>query len=217
MELHRMRAKILAATLPHVPFDGWSLTALAAGTRDAGFEPVTAQHAFPAGPTGLVEAFSDWANNAMLRALERQDLAAMKVRERIVAGVVARLEAQAPHREAVGQMLAFLALPGHGLLTLRLLYRTVDALWYAAGDTSTDYNFYTKRALLAGVYGSTVLYWLNDRSDGFADTRAFLDRRIAEVMRVPSAIARVKRLAATVPSPFRLARAFAAPDTRRRA
>ena len=80
------------------------------------------------------------------------------------------------------------------------MYRSVDAIWYAAGDTATDYNFYTKRGLLAAVYGTTLLYWLNDRSEGFADTRGFLDRRIAEVMQVPAATRRLRKLATALPS-----------------
>jgi ubiquinone biosynthesis protein COQ9 len=216
MDLEQARENILFATLPHVPFDGWTHTALAAGARDAGLEPVMAQRAFPGGPAELAEAFSDWADRAMLEALEGQDLAAMKAPERIVAGLTARLDALAPHREAVRQAMAFMALPGNGLLVLRLGYRTVDALWYAAGDTSTDYNFYTKRALVAGVYASTVLYWLNDNSEGFADTRAFLERRITDATRVSATMARVKRLAEAVPSPFRLARAFPSAGARRR-
>ncbi|MFQ5953938.1 MAG: COQ9 family protein [Kiloniellales bacterium] len=215
MDMDKARERILFATLPHVPIHGWSLTALGAGTRDAGFEPVMAERAFPGGPTELVEAFSAWADRAALKALERHDLAAMKVRDRVATGVWLRLEAMAPHRAAVRQGLGFLALPASVGLGLRLLYRTVDALWYAAGDTATDYNFYTKRALLAAVYGSTLLCWLNDRSEGFADTKGFLDRRIAEVMQVPKATARLRKLTESLPSPLKLLGAFRAAGRRR--
>ena len=100
------------------------------------------------------------------------------------------------------------ALPQHGPLALRCLYRTVDTVWYAAGDTATDFNFYTKRALLAGVYSATVLYWLNDKSEGSADTWRFLDRRIADAMRLPRLTTPLRELADRMPSPFRFARAF---------
>jgi ubiquinone biosynthesis protein COQ9 len=124
-----------------------------------------------------------------------------------------RLELLQPHREAVRRGIAFLALPANVALGTRLLYRTVDAIWYAAGDTATDYNFYTKRALLAGVYASTLLYWLDDASDGYADTWAFLDRRIADAMRIPQAVGRfgkagslggVGDVLSHVPSPWRV-------------
>ena len=200
MNIDKARERILTATLPRVVFDGWSRTALATGTRDAGFEPIMARRAFPGGPAELLEAFSADADRAMLAALTERDPAAMKVRDRITTGVWLRLEFLAPYRQAVGQSLAFLALPANGGLGLRLLYRTVDALWYAAGDTATDHNFYTKRGLLAAVHGATLLYWLNDRSEGFADTRGFLDRRIAEVMRFPAAMARLRKAATALPS-----------------
>ena len=56
-------------------------------------------------------------------------------------------------------------------------------MWRLAGDTATDYNHYTKRLTLSAVYTSTLLAWLDDDSEGFADTAAFLDRRLDDVMR----------------------------------
>ena len=120
----------------------------------------------------------------MLANLERRDLAKMRVRDRITMGVRVRLELLAPYREAVGRGLSFLALPIHTPLAAKCLYRSVDAIWRAAGDTSTDYNFYTKRLLLSGVYSSTVLFWLNDRSPDRVETWSFLDRRIENALRL---------------------------------
>ncbi len=190
MDIDKTRAKLLAAALAHVPFDGWTGRALRAGAADAGLEPASALNAFPGGPAELLEFFSAEVDRRMLAELEKRDLAAMKVRQRVAAAVRARLDLLAPHREAVRRGLSFLALPRHAGLGAKCLYRTVDAVWYAAGDTSTDYNFYTKRLLMAGVYTSTVLFWLNDSSKGCAETWAFLDRRIAEVMRLGGTLGR---------------------------
>lgn len=184
------RQRLLQATLPHVPFDGWSERALTAGAGDAGIEPALAQNAFPGGAADLVKFFSGDMDRQMLERLGDQDLAAMKVRQRITTAIRTRLELLAPHREAVRRGVAFLALPRHAALGLKCLYRTVDAIWYAAGDTATDYNFYSKRLLLAGVYSATLLFWLNDSSEGFAATWAFLDRRIAEVLKVGGSLGR---------------------------
>jgi ubiquinone biosynthesis protein COQ9 len=117
-----------------------------------------------------------------------------------------RLTANAAHREAIRRALAILAMPIHAPLAARLLYATVDAIWYALGDRSTDYNFYTKRMLLAGVYSATVLYWLNDKSAENTETWDFLDRRIADVMRIPQAMGRLGKLAEKLPDPLRLLR-----------
>src|SRR5262249_20988718 len=176
------------------------------GMRDAGVDPGLAANAFPGGMAEMVEHWNRLADRHMLEALAALDLQALKVRERVGRAVRLRLEQAAPHRVPVRRGLAFAALPQNGPLAARCLYRTVDAIWHAIGDRSTDHNFYTKRALLAGVYGATVLYWLNDRSSDSSATWAFLDRRIADVMRVPMAIARVGRLADHLPNPFRLFR-----------
>lgn len=197
-----IRDTIMAKALPHVAFDGWTLTALIAGARDAGLDPARAQLAFPGGEIEAVKHFSDWLDRRMLAALKDRDLKKMKVRERIAAAVMARLDLALPQREAVRRSLAVLALPQNAPAALGCLYNTVDAMWRWAGDASTDYNFYTKRGLLAGVLSATTLYWMNDASESQADTRQFLDRRISEVMEVPKAVGRVRSFFASLPSPF---------------
>jgi ubiquinone biosynthesis protein COQ9 len=116
--------------------------------------------------------------------MEAAGVAGMKVRDRIRSAVRIRLERHAGERDAARRALSLLALPLNAALGLKLLYRTVDAMWYAAGDTSVDFNFYTKRATLAGVYSATLLYWLNDRTEGGQGTWDFLDRRLDDVMRI---------------------------------
>lgn len=201
-----VRDTIVEKALPHVTFDGWTFAALAAGARDAGLDAARAQLAFPGGEIDAVQHFSAWLDRRMLQALEKREMKAMKIRERIAAAVMTRLDLALPHREAVRRSLSVLALPHHAPTAASCLYRTVDAMWYAAGDTSTDFNFYTKRGLLAGVLSATTLYWLNDSSDGQADTRAFLDRRIGDVMQVPQILGRLRKFAESMPSPFTLFR-----------
>ena len=209
MDIDKIKDDILLATLPNVVFDGWSHQALREGTRAAGYDASMALRAFPGGISELVEHFSNWADREMLEELDKHDMAALKVRERITLAVRTRLEVLGAHQEAVQRALAYLALPQNAGLAARLLYRTIDAMWYAAGDTATDFNYYTKRGLLSGVYGATTLYWLNDRSESHRDTWAFLDRRIGDVMRIgrtAGTVASLGGLLDHLPSPFRLAR-----------
>ncbi|MCH9019003.1 MAG: COQ9 family protein, partial [Proteobacteria bacterium] len=155
---------------------------------------------------GVDAVLAYWAaesDRRMLAGLAKRDLESMRVRDRITAAVRVRLELNAKHREAIRMALTRAALPGRAPGAMRALWRTVDAMWRAAGDTATDYNFYTKRGLLVGVYASTLLYWLDDKSEGFDDTWAFLDRRIADVMRVPKAIGALKKC---LPDPGRVLR-----------
>ncbi len=212
-DIDTAREKILEATLAHVPFDGWTDTALRAGAADAGYEPADLAHLAPGGPRELIELFNTSADAAMLAELETRDLDAMRVRERVALGVRLRLEQNEAHREAIRRGLAFLALPRNAPLALKCLHRTVDAIWYAAGDTATDYNYYTKRGLLAGVSAATVLYWLGDETAGRARTWSFLDRRIADVMRVPQGIARLRKRLPPLPG---LAGMFRDPTPRQR-
>ena len=187
-----LKDKIIDAVLAQAPFDGWTRAAIDSAVRAGAITRDEAAVAFPGGVIDMIAWHSLRADRQLVEEMERRGVASMKVRERVTLGVRIRLEQNAPHREAIRRALAMLAMPFNGLLASKLLYRTVDAIWYAAGDTSTDFNFYTKRALLAGVYSSTLLFWLNDRSEGFSATWAFLDRRVEDVMRIEKLKSRVR-------------------------
>ena len=175
-----LKAAVLDAALAHAAEDGFTDGLLQRAGKEAGAGAGQLLHLFPQGAAGLVEAFSERADTEMERRLP--DLSAMKVRERIAAAVLARLAAVRPHKEAARRAAAFLMLPQNAPLAAKLVYQTVDAMWRAAGDTSTDFNFYTKRGILAGVYASTLVRWFNDTGEDEAETRAFLDARIENVM-----------------------------------
>jgi len=201
-----LRAQVLAAALKHVPFDGWTRAALELGARDAGRTRIDARRAFPDGPAEAIALMSRQADARMTELLRKSDSSALRFRERVAAAVMARLETEAGARDAVRHALAYLALPGQALLAARLLWNTADAIWRAVGDTSTDFSYYSKRATLSAVYAATLLVWLDDASAGRAATRAFLDRRIAGVMRFGQARARLAQAAARLPDPFALLR-----------
>ena len=179
------RDRLLLAMLPHVLFDGWSQKALAAGQNALGGKTPDVQLLFPGGLRETAKHFGDYIDRQMLAKLTGLELEKMPVRERIVTGVQVRLQLLEPHRESLHRLLTFLALPGNHFTGMQITSQTADTIWHATGDKSTDFNYYTKRGLLAGVYGSTILYWLSDNSDDFADTHAFLDRRIAGILKIP--------------------------------
>jgi ubiquinone biosynthesis protein COQ9 len=164
-------------------FSGWSTAALRHAAQQAGAPAGEAERLFPGGPPDVLAWLSERADLRTVAAMEAAGADGLKIRDRIKLAVRTRIEQTVGGKESVRRGLSMLALPFNGPLALKLLYRTVDAIWYAAGDTSTDFNFYTKRATLAGVYSSTLLYWLNDRSEGNEATWGFLDRRIDNVMR----------------------------------
>lgn len=205
-----MRERLMLAALPHVAFDGWTRTALAHGAGDAELDETDAGRLFPGGATELVHAFADWADRRMTERMAAEDMEEMATRDRIRLAVRARIEAIAPHREAVRRGLAHFAFPANAPSGLKTLYRTVDAMWYAAGDRAADFGFYTKRVLLAGVFPATLVYWLDDTSEGSEATWAFLDRRIADVMRCHRLSSRLERVAGVLPNPFRLFGSLAA-------
>lgn len=178
--------------LPHVPFDGWTATAAAAAEADLGLVAGTARLAFPGGAADMVDGWIASLDADMAAALNTDPFRALKVREKITTAIRTRLELAAPHKEALRRAAAILATPTSLPRATRIGWRTADALWRAAGDTSTDFSHYSKRALAGAVYSATLLYFLNDDSEDHADTWAFLDRRIANVMRIETAKARLK-------------------------
>lgn len=209
-DLLHARQQLLAAALPHVPFDGWSRSLLSQAAADIPLDAATVAQLFPRGVIDLLQFWLSETDRAMIEHLESLPLAEMRIRDRITAGVRTRLEILTPHREAVRRSLATLALPQNAALGLQSVWHSVDAIWWTAGDTATDYNWYTKRLLLAGVYSATLLYWLDDMSVDNAATWMFLDRRINEVLKLPQQIKKIKdktRWATTLPwSPARFSR-----------
>lgn len=178
-----LRGQLAEAVAAEAAFSGWSGAAMRSAGRQLGLPEGEGERLFPGGPAAVLAWLSERADLRTIESLEAAGAASLKIRERIKLAVRLRLEQTVGGRESVRRGLAMLALPSNAALGLKLLYRTVDAIWYGAGDTSTDFNFYTKRATLAGVYSSTLLFWLNDRSEGSEATWSFLDRRIDDVMR----------------------------------
>lgn len=186
--MDRLKKQILEAALPAIVFDGWTMSTLEHAAQKAGLSPIDAKRAFPGGAAEALEFFHAEADAAMLEMLNRDyKLSEMKIRERIATAVMVRLRHLLPHREAVRRATGFYLLPSNRAAGAKALYHTVDTIWHAAGDTSTDYNFYTKRLLLAGVLTSTTRIWLEDKSKNLADTQAFLHRRIENVMQIEKA------------------------------
>ena len=176
------RARLLEAALVHVPFDGWSRRALFAGAGDLGLDPSVARRLFPRGGDDMLAHMERWADRQTLARSGPLD--GLRVRDRIARLVRTRLEVLDPHREAMRRAVAARMLPSNAFAACGSLWRTVDLMWSAAGDDARDASYYTKRSLLAAVWTSTFLFWLDDRSEGSADTWAFLDRRIDNVMQI---------------------------------
>ncbi|WP_375428355.1 COQ9 family protein [uncultured Sphingomonas sp.] len=176
--LDELRPALAPRIAANAGFDGWGDAARDLAADEAGIDRDVARLAYPEGAVDMIDAWFRTVDARMAEAIPADTLATARVRDRIALLVEARLDAVAPDREALRRALAVLATPGNLTRAARLGWRTVDLIWRRAGDTATDLNHYTKRAILLGVYGATVSVFLNDDSDGFADTRAFLDRRI---------------------------------------
>jgi len=175
------RAALLAAILPHVPFDGWSDAAFLKAAREA---HLTAAEARAAAPRGALDLAVEWhreGDRAMVAAMREAAPEGLRMRDRIAGALKARVAAM-DDREALRRSAALFALPANAALGGRLLWETANAVWTAVGDRSRDGNWYSKRATLAAVLAAVALYRLGDDSIGAERTGAFVDRRIDDVM-----------------------------------
>ncbi len=179
----KLKQQILKRALEHVPFEGWSQAVLEQAAFEVTGDASYGWRLFPKGPLEAVSYWSALLDQEMLATLPAPN--AYRVRERVALAVKTRLQLLDSTKKAARKTTAYLALPQNMPEASRLLYATVNEIWYYAGDTTTDYNFYTKRGLLAWVYSATFLYWLRDTSDEYEATWAFLDRRIDEVLKIP--------------------------------
>jgi ubiquinone biosynthesis protein COQ9 len=176
------RDAAIEAMLPGVPFDGWTIRALRSGLAAAGLPEDEAAILFPDGATDMIAVFCDLADRRMIEAAASVSEPRLSTRVQMI--IQQRLAMNRPHREAIRRAVAVLALPSNARAAAAITGRTIDAIWHAAGDRSTDFSWYTKRAILTAAYGATLLFWLRDTSDDDTDTRAFLTRRMQGVGRL---------------------------------
>jgi len=179
-----LRDAAIRAMLPVAADEGWNWGTIRAGLAAIGEDPALAESHFPAGPVGAVAHWIDLSNREMETTAAAEDLAARRVPDRIRRLMELRLRAAAPHKRALRRALSLLALPWNTPAALRTTAQTVNAMWYAAGDASADFSWYTRRATLAGVYGATLAYWVRDDDPEVEDALDFLDRRLADVARL---------------------------------
>ena len=199
-----VREVVLPAVLARAPFDGWSGAALDAAAREAGVAPASLKAAFPKGVRDVLRYWSETTDAVMRDAMAAPGFADLKIREKVAFAVRARLEALRPHKEAARRAAALTALPPYAMLGAELAWRTADAIWRGLGDKSADFNFYSKRGVLTGVWTSTFARWLADDGEDEAATDAFLDARIENVMQFEKAKARVRELGLDPAKPIEL-------------
>lgn len=193
MTLADLRLALAPAVAQAAVFDGWSATAIRTAAQDAGVDPHVARLAFDGGAMTMIAAWIASIDRDMTVALPETTLATFPIRERIRRLVQFRLDAASPDIEALRRALAIMAMPQNVPAALKLSWQSADAMWRLAGDRATDYNHYTKRTILAGIYAATLTVLAEDTSEDHADTRAFLERRIDGVMKFEKAKARLLR------------------------
>ena len=181
--LEQLRRQLALAVGENAVFDGWTKQAVDSAAQQLGLDPVQARLAMPKSQAGMIDLYIQEVDRGLEAWFTPERLSKLKIREKIRALIWRRLEIMGPAREAVRRGLAILAMPQNLPLAPRISWRTADLMWRIAGDTSTDFNHYTKRMTLGAVYASTLLVWLDDPSEGWTDTAAFLDRRIDDVMK----------------------------------
>jgi ubiquinone biosynthesis protein COQ9 len=180
----QLRRRLALAVGENAVFDGWGARAVDAAAAQEGVDPAQARAAMPKTAAGLIDLYIQGVDRALEAEFTPDRIAGLKIRARIRGLVWHRLETMGPAREAMRSALSILAMPQNLPLALKTGWRSADLMWRLAGDTSTDFNHYTKRVTLGAVYGSTLLAWLDDRSEGWTETAAFLDRRIDDVMKI---------------------------------
>ena len=179
------RDAALRAMLPHVANHGWRQAALVA----AGVHRLDAELLFPGGTPDLLEAWCDLSDRDMEAAAIAQGVAGQRLSQRVRTLISLRLANAGPHKDAARRAMGLFARPSYAPLAASCTARSVDAIWHAAGETSADFSWYTKRAILGGVWTSTLLFWLANDDDA---TLAFLDRRLAGVAQIGKLRGRVE-------------------------
>lgn len=201
--LEDLRIILAPAIADAAAFDGWSEIAVRDAALASGIAPDAAAFAFSGGAMDMIEAWAQAIDRKMVAANPAETVATLKIRERIRTLVQFRLDAVAHQKEALRRALSIMAMPQNAVRAVAMGWNSADAMWRLAGDVATDYNHYTKRLTLGSIYAATLAIFVNDSSEGNAETRAFLDRRIEGIMRFERAKARLLRPREEMFSPAR--------------
>lgn len=192
-EIEEAREKILEQMLAVAPFDGWTPRSLDQAISYSDLTAREASLAFPNGVRDLVQFWSETLDDAMRAAMTSDEFKSLKIREKVAFGINARLAALAPYKEAARRAAALLATPFYADLGAKLSWATSDSIWRGLGDKSTDFNYYSKRAILNGVWLSTFAKWLGDESETGSKTQEFLAARIDNVMQIEKVKAAIRK------------------------
>ena len=198
--LDEIRLALAPAIGRNAAFDGWSAAAVASAAAEIGVDADIAQLAYKGGAMAMIDGWIDSIDRELARRLPHEKLNAMKIRARITTLLATRLEIMAPERESLRRAMGVMAMPQNLARAAKIGWRTADRNWRLAGDTASDFNHYTKRMTLSAVYGSLLVVFVNDDSEDFANSRAFLDRRIDNVMQFEKVKAQAKARREYIPS-----------------
>lgn len=173
---------ILVAALVDIPFDGWTIDVFRKAAEKAGHEIMVVDAVFPRGIHDTLAHFSAWADRQMTNALARENIETLRIRDKVAHALETRITVLTPYKDCVRESARLMAQPRYTRLGAQITWNCADTIWNWVGDTSTDYNRYTKRGLLSAVIGATMIYWLQDESDNNEKTVAFIRRRIDNVL-----------------------------------
>lgn len=191
MAQDKIKQNILAEALKAIPFEGYSLTMLENASKKCGYEPKMGELVFKDGMTSLIQYYFETLDEEMIKNTSKK--LTKSITQNVKIAVLERIKILSKNKLVVSKTLAFLGLPHNAIFGTKLLWNTCDKIWHdIVGDKSVDFNYYSKRTLLCGVYSSTVLFWLSDESKGFKDTEEFLDRRLAEVGKIGKFMSKFK-------------------------
>ena len=194
LDNNQIKIDLIKAMLKHVPFDGWTWKAMEQGAIDIGFEKKKTsslrikifKDLFQNGSIDFIDIFSEIIDLEVKQNYNLLESKPERIPEKIKKIIMIRLNLCQQYKEAVRSSISLTAIPVNTKISLNILYRTCNSIWRIAGDKSTDFSFYTRRISLAAVYTSTLLFWLNDKSDNNIETEFFLDRRLKDVSRISS-------------------------------
>ena len=200
----KARRDILAAMLKDVPFDGWTRKSLRKAVARTGLPKGSDELYFPGGALDVIAFWVSENNRIAAEKLTAKGLHNLRIRDKVTEGVLALLDTIGKDEDAARRAIARLSLPDAFGVGARHLWSGADLIWRGIGDTSTDINYYSKRTILSGVIGTTLMAWLSDETDDKSEARAFLDARIANVMQFEKAKWSVREKTANLPNPAEL-------------
>ena len=181
--LLKKRLEILKFAKIFLSKKGLSKNTLESISKKYGLDANETELLFPEGNIDFIKFTLEQLNNELEEYCREIDLIRLPVHKRIKKVLLSKISLMNKNKVFYRSIFLNLLIPKKNFSLPSQLYNSVDQIWFIAGDSSTDFNFYTKRLILSVIYSRIMLFFFNNNNQ--EELENILDESLRRVSKIP--------------------------------